>query len=192
MPGKLRRVLPHGVMLAVSCWLYWASTRIDAETGGRIGPTVWPRAVIIVMGLLCAYEIVKRLVVRTEFDAKGLLSGTQVPGSDPNVAVQPGSGEGRAHELGSDPKMLFGGIALIAAFVLAVPWVGFFLGTALFLAIFPWVGGLRRPFVVMSVSLAGTLVLAVVFLKVAYISLPLGEGPFRALSLGLMRLLGVT
>jgi hypothetical protein len=31
-----------------------------------------------------------------------------------------------------------------------------------------------------------------VFLKAAYISLPLGEGPFRALSLGLMRLLGVT
>jgi hypothetical protein len=35
-------------------------------------------------------------------------------------------------------------------------------------------------------------VLAVVFLKVAYISLPLGEGPFRALSLGLLRVLGVT
>ena len=192
MPGKLRRVLPHGVMLAVSCWLFWASTRIDVETGGRIGPAVWPKAVIVIMGLLCVYEIVKRLVVRTDFDAKGLLSGTQVPGSDPDVVVQPGSGEERAHESGPGPRMLFGGIALIAAFVLAVPWIGFFLGTALFLASFPWIGGLRRPFVAISVSLAGTLVLAVVFLKVAYISLPLGVGPFRALSLGLMRLLGVT
>jgi len=176
MPGKLRRVLPHGVMLAVSCWLYWASTRIDVETGGRIGPTAWPRAVIVVMGLLCAYEIVKRLVVRTQFDARGLLAAAKVdeaPASD-------------------NYRMLSGGIVLIAAFVLAVPWIGFFLATALFLAIFPWIGGLRRPFVAISVSLAGTLVLAVVFLKVAYISLPLGEGPFRALSLGLMRLLGVT
>ncbi len=176
MPGKLRRVLPHGVMLAVSCWLYWASTRIDVETGGRIGPAVWPRAVIVLMGLLCAYEIVKRLVVRTEFDAKGLVRGM----------ADPPPGEG------SNYGMLFGGIGLIAAFVLLVPWIGFFLATALFLAIFPWVGGLRRPVVAISVSLAGTLVLAVVFLKIAYISLPLGEGPFRALSLGLMRLLGVT
>jgi len=29
-------------------------------------------------------------------------------------------------------------------------------------------------------------------MRVAYISLPLGEGPFRAISIGLMRLLGVT
>ena len=176
MPGKLRRVLPHGVMLAASCWLYWASTRIDVDTGGRIGPAVWPRAVIVLMALLCIYEIVKRLLVRTEFDAKGLVPGM----------ADPSPGEG------SNYRMLFGGIGLIAAFVLAVPWIGFFLATALFLAVFPWVGGLRRPVVAVSVSLAGTLVLAVVFLKVAYISLPLGEGPFRALSLGLMRLLGVT
>lgn len=176
MPSKLRRVLPHGVMLAVSCWLYWAVTRIDVETGGRIGPGVWPKAVIILMGLLCAYEIVKRLVVRTEFDARGLLADAKVDEAPANVSY----------------RMLFGGIALITAFVVAVPWIGFFLATALFLAIFPWIGGLRRPVVAVSVSLAGTLALAVVFLKVAYISLPLGEGPFRALSLGLMRVLGVT
>jgi hypothetical protein len=32
----------------------------------------------------------------------------------------------------------------------------------------------------------------VVFMRVAYISLPLGEGPFRAISLGLMRAIGVS
>ena len=183
MAGKLRRVIPHGVMLAVSCWLYWASTLIDAPTGGRIGPAVWPKAVIVFMGLLCLYEIVKRLVVRTEFSAKGLLSGSEMPaGAEP--ALAPSRARGTA--------MLFGGIALIAAYVVAVPWLGFFLATAIFLAAFPVVGGLRRPVMIASVSLAGTLVLAVVFLKVAYISLPLGEGPFRQLSLALMRLLGVT
>ena len=78
MPSKLRRVLPHGVMLAVSCWLYWAATRIDVETGGRIGPAVWPRAVIVLLGLLCVYEIVKRLVVRKEFQAGGLLADVKV------------------------------------------------------------------------------------------------------------------
>jgi hypothetical protein len=35
------------------------------------------------------------------------------------------------------------------------------------------------------------MVFFIVFQKVAYVSLPLGEGPFRAFSLGLMALLGV-
>src|SRR5688572_6548753 len=123
MAGKLRRVVPHGVMLAVSCWLYWASTRIDVETGGRISPAVWPRAVIVFMGLLCLYEIVKRLVLRSDFAARGLLPSTSaVPGQP----VRPEEAEPR------NPRMLAGGIALIAAYVFTVPWIGFFVATAIF------------------------------------------------------------
>ena len=174
--ARLARVLPHGVMLVAACLLYWAATRIDADTGGRIGPDVWPKAVIAFMGLLCLYEIVKRLVVRSEFDARGLLSGT----TEVKETVRP------------DYRMLGGGIALIAAYVFGVPWVGFFTATAIFLAVFPWIGGLRRPFVSLALGLGGALALVVVFMRVAYISLPLGEGPFRAISLGLMRLIGVS
>ena len=179
--GKLTRVLPHAVMLMVACWLYWVAARIDVETGGRISPAVWPKAIIVFMGLLCVYEVVKRLVVGTTFDAKGLLSGAQLPADAPEPA--------RPAE---NHRMLFAGIAAIGGYVFAVPWLGFFPATALFLAVFPWLGGLRRPALLAAVSLAGTLVLALVFLKVAYISLPLGEGPFRALSLALLRLIGVT
>jgi hypothetical protein len=180
---KLRRVLPHAVMLGVACLLYWAATRIDAETGGRIGPAVWPKAVIVFMGLLCAYEIVKRLVVGTDFVARGLLSGSN---ASPGQPVRPEDAEPHHH------GMLAGGIALIAAYVLTVPWIGFFAATAIFLAVFPWVGGLRRPVLSLTLGLGGALVLVVIFMRVAYISLPLGEGPFRALSLGLMRLIGVS
>lgn len=194
MPGaaRLRRVVPHAVMLVVSAALYWCATRIDADTGGRIGPDVWPKAIIVFMGLLCAYEIVKRLVVKTEFAAKGLLSGSEVPPS----ALGEGRAEGRAADPAPPPSqgrgMLFGGIAVIAAYVITVPWIGFFVATLAFLGVFPWIGGLRRPVAVAITALAGTLVLAVVFLKVAYISLPLGEGPFREVSLALLRVLGVS
>jgi hypothetical protein len=176
MPSKLRRVLPHGVMLAVSCWLFWASTRIDVETGGRIGPAVWPRAVIVLMGLLCAYEIVKRLVVHTELDARGLLADAKV---DEAPVAQ-------------NHRMLFSGIALIAAYVVAVPWTGFFVTSAIFLTLFPLVGGFRRPALCVAIGVAGALVLITVFMRVAYISLPLGEGVFRTVSLALLRALGVT
>lgn len=188
MPNKLMRVLPHSVMLAASCWLYWAASRIEAETGGRIGPAVWPKAIIVLMALLCVYEIVKRLVVKTDFVAKGLLSGAELPHAQ-EAATR--VGEHRDDDGGNHP-MLFAGIGLIAAYVVAVQWIGFFTATAIFLATFPWIGGLRRPLVNVTVSLVGTLALALVFLKVAYISLPLGEGPFRALSLAFMRLIGVT
>jgi len=73
-----------------------------------------------------------------------------------------------------------------------VPWLGFFVATALFLAVFPWIGGLRRPVLTSIVGLAGSFVLVVIFMRVAYISLPLGEGPFQALSLALLRAIGVS
>ena len=185
---RLMRVIPHTVMLVAACLLYWAASRIDAETGGRIGPAVWPKAVIVFMGLLCVYEIVKRLVVRTEFNAKGLLSRAQLP---PAQEAATRVGEHRDEVAPDNFKMLFGGIALVAAYAFGVPWLGFFTATLIFLAVFPWIGGLRKPAVSIVVSIAGTLLLATVFLKFAYISLPLGEGPFRALSISLMSLLGV-
>lgn len=178
MTPKLRQVLPHGVMLVASVLLYWAATRIDVNTAGRISPAAWPKAVIVLMGLLCAYEIVKRLVAKRAVSAMGLVAGLQ-----DDAAASPAA----AH-----PKMLAGGIALIAAYVVTVPWLGFFVATALFLAIFPWIGGLRRPVLAAVLGIAGSLALVVVFMRVAYISLPLGEGPFRALSLALMRAIGVT
>src|SRR5688572_29672923 len=104
--ARLARVLPHAVMLVVACLLYWAATRIDADTGGRIGPAVWPKAIIVFMGLLCVYEIVKRLVVRSEFEAKGVVVTEPPMGDDPPPAPSQGRGN----------SMLFGGIALIAAF----------------------------------------------------------------------------
>ena len=182
MPGKVRRVLPHTVMLAVALLLYWAATRIDVETGGRISPAFWPKAIIVFMGLLCAYEVVKRLFFASGFEAQGVVS--TAPVNQPEAREELPAPE--------DHRMLAGGIAAIAAYVVAVPWLGFFVTTALFLAAFPWIGGLRRPLLSAVLGIAGALVLVVMFMRIAYISLPLGEGPFRALSLALMRAIGVT
>jgi hypothetical protein len=180
MRTRLKEVVPHAVMLCAAVALYWAAGRIDVETGGRISPAAWPKAIVAIMALLCLYEIVKRLVASHAGSATGLLGGLQGQGKDEH--------EGPPEH----PRQLFGGIALIAAYVLAVPWLGFFVTTALFLAAFPWIGGLRRPVVAASVALAGSLALIVIFMRVAYISLPLGAGPFRSFSIALLRALGVS
>ncbi len=88
--------------------------------------------------------------------------------------------------------VLLGGGALIAGYVVGVSWLGFFLSTLLFLCSFAWVGGFRRPLWVLLIGLGGSLLTLLLFMRVAYISLPLGEGPFRAFSLALLRLIGVS
>lgn len=187
MGGKLKLVLPHGVMLVASALLYVLASRIDVDTGGRISPALWPKAVIVFMGLLCAYEIVKRLVASSLQSTRGLVEGLDQNPAQAAAAQQ-------AAVLAPKPayRMLLSGIALIAAYVIAVPWTGFILTTTVFLVLFPLVGGFRRSGLAVAIGVAGGLVLAVTFLRVAYISLPLGEGPFRSLSLALMRALGVT
>lgn len=190
MTHRMRRVLPHLVMLLVSVLLYWAAMQIDtrgAEGGRRIGPEFWPKAIIMIMGALCVYEVIKRLVVRTTFTAEGLTGDVDhnPPEPAPDAEVAPPAQR-------EYPGRLLAGIVLIAAFALGVDQLGFFVATAVFLSAFMLIGGLRRPLLAAGIGVAGSFVLIVIFMRVAYISLPLGAGPFRELSLALLRLLGVS
>jgi hypothetical protein len=185
MHPRLAAVVPHTLMLAVSGLLYLAATRIEGGgLSGRIGPDGWPKFIIGAMAVLCVYEIVKRLLVGTSFTATGLSQGLNRPPDDANREIA-----GREPERHN--RKLAAGLGLVAAFVFGVAYVGFFAGTVLFLAMFSWIGGYRRPVPVTIVAVLGALALLVIFMRVAYVSLPLGVGPFKALSLLLLRLIGV-
>lgn len=200
-PARLVRALPHLVMLAAAVFLYWAANQIDAYTGGgaRIGPDAWPKAILVFMGLLCAFEAGRRLLGRGPGPAPvrgqvGSESHAPGPMAEPDAGLPaPAAGLAAAQpEPTQDhPRMLAGGIALVAGYVVLVPWLGFFVTTAVFLALFPWIGGLRRPLLAASLGVVGSFLLVVLFMRVAYISLPLGAGPFRSLSLGLLQWIGV-
>lgn len=188
MLERVRRVLPHSIMLLVAIGLYWAALQIDtssAVAGGRIGPDFWPRMVIAFMGLLCLYEIVKRLLVRSSSSVAGL---TESLLHNPAEALEAPVEAVVEREY---PRLLWAGMALIVGYVIVVPWLGFFLTSVVFLAAFTWIGGFRRPLVALVVSISGAFFLVVIFMRLAYISLPLGEGPFRSLSTALLHLIGV-
>lgn len=183
----LTYALPHLLMLAASMALYAAAMKIDGSgAGDRIGPDFWPKVVIGVMAALCLYEAVKRLVFGrgSEGGLADALTARPATAADRDEASQ----EEPEREY---PRLMLAGTALVIGYVLAVPYVGFFITTAAFLAGFSWLGGFRRPWLNLGVSVAGALLLVVLFMRVAYISLPLGEGPFRAVSLALITLLGV-
>ena len=195
MTNRIARLLPHLAMLAISVLLYWAALQIDtrgADGGRRIGPDFWPKLVILVMGALCVYEIVKRLVVKSTFTARGLTGDlvrnpTEPASPEPAPDAPAASPPGHEHT-----ARLLAGIAAIGGFALGVDWLGFFVATAVFLFAFILVGGWHRPLLAAVIGLGGSLLLIVIFMRVAYISLPLGAGPFRELSLALLRLIGVS
>jgi hypothetical protein len=48
--------------------------RIDFPAApGRIGPDFWPKSILVLLGLVCVYEIIKNLLVGETFTAAGLL-----------------------------------------------------------------------------------------------------------------------
>jgi len=95
------------------------------------------------------------------------------------------------HIADRSPGLLLGGIAVTIAYVLVVDVIGFFVATALYLAAFMRVGRYRRYGVIALASVTGSLAFVVVFMRIVYVSLPPGVGPFRDLSFGLLALLGV-
>ena len=186
MNERLRLVLPYAVMLLLAAGLYYAATLIDAPGGlssTRIGPDFWPKIIIGGMAALCIYEIAKRLIVGAARDAGGLTDGLDRPPATTDA-------EQVVPEAPVDNRKLAGGIALITGFVIGVVYLGFFIATALFLALFSWVGGYRRALPVALASAFGAFILLVIFMRVAYVSLPLGVGPFQRLSVLILQLIG--
>lgn len=173
-------------MLLVAVALYAAATRIDARAGGAIGPDFWPKAVVGLMALLCVIEIVRRLILGPAAAPTGLATATGDALPDgPDAAP---ATDGARFATG----MFVAGGGCIAAYVLLIGWLGFFLSTLLFLFGFARAGGFRRHGWNLLVATAGSLLTLVLFMRVAYVSLPLGEGPFRALSLALLKWIGVS
>jgi len=175
--GKLRAALPYGAVLLGAAFLF-ANTAGFAELGreGHLGPAFWPRAVLALLMLVCVAEIARvAFFFRPAKPEMSLHSAAPVADED-----------GERH-----PALLMGGIVLTVLYVPAMEYIGFFLATIAYLAAFMWVGRYRRPVVVALTSVLGTLAFVYVFMKIVYVSLPLGVGPFRVLSAWVLAAVGV-
>jgi putative tricarboxylic transport membrane protein len=89
------------------------------------------------------------------------------------------------------PLRAFAAILALLAFVGCIGYVGFTVASFVLMFAIMLLAGYKRPFVAALISLIGALSFFFVFQRVAYISLPLGVGPFRELSTGLMAIIGV-
>lgn len=185
MLTRLRRTLPYVIVLAVTGVLFVFANQITfVAPGGRIGPDVWPKAILALAMLTCAFQIVKTFFVDE--------AGEQVPGVLESIIEEAPPDEVTEAAPGARyPHLIVGGIVLTMAYVLLIEWLGFFLCTFAYLAAFAWIGRYRRPLVVLVASLVGSLLFVFVFMKVVYVSLPLGHEPFSQVTFLLMQLMGI-
>jgi putative tricarboxylic transport membrane protein len=167
MAGLARALAPlAGLVLALGLL---AATRGlgDLAREGQLGPSFWPRLVLVALAAVCALRAV---------------SVWRQPSGGPVAA--PGAAP-------LDRRRLAIAIALILLYVSATPLVGFPLATATFIAAFAVVAGARRPAGVAAAAVIGTLGVLYLFVKVVYLPLPKGDGPLEAVTLSLYRLLGI-
>jgi hypothetical protein len=180
--SKLIKAAPYAVVLAVAAGLYSVAGRIDyAARGTSIGPDFWPKLALVLMGLACLYEIGRIFLRRTlAEEVSGIAEALDHEKIEETEAAET-----------FYPVLLAAGVALTLAYALWVTELGFVLSTFIFIVAFMYIGRYRNHVVIWLSGLIGTLVFALIFLKVVYVSLPRGVGPFAEITQMVMNLLGV-
>jgi len=173
--ARLLAAIPYAALLAGAAWLFHRTADFAAlGRPGQLGPDFWPRAVLVLLMVTCALEA-GRLFLATARRQTAAKSQRE----DEEAAMP------------RYPMLLGAGIVLTILYVPGMRILGFFLATVIFLAAFMLVGRYRRFGVIAVTSVVGSLAFVFVFMKVVYVSLPLGVGPFQWVSTRLMSLLGI-
>lgn len=153
--------------VAIAVVLLLASRDLGAVAApGQLSPAFWPRLVLIGLILACLAKAVEAARSRTARAAG---------------EARPPVGRSR----------FAGGVVLVLLYVLLAPWLGFPLVTAFFIAAFMVLCGARGPLRVGLNAVLGTVGLLYLFVKLVYLPLPKGAGPFEDLTIALLRALRI-
>ena len=174
----LREIGPYALIICVATALYRVAAQISyAEVPGQMGPERWPKIILVLLIAVCAFEMVRRIIKsvrpRPAVDAAGDLDD-----------------EGFSQQMEAHPVLVAAATAATVGYLLLFDLVGFFIATVLYLAVVMWIGGVRKPVFLGLLSLAISFAFSFFFMKLIYVALPLGEGPFAQISLFVMKLVG--
>lgn len=181
---RLKRALPYGAGLAAGFYLFHVANRIEYfAPPGRIGPDAWPKIVVSLLIVASVYGIVRALM-RPAAHNPAEESLVEAPLEDPHVTAP-------AEPEKAYPGLLLLGVLATLAYVALVPTLGFFLATSSYLIAFMVIGRYRNWLVIFLTGILGALLMMFFFMRVVYISLPIGTEPFSAVTLFLMRVMGI-
>jgi hypothetical protein len=174
---KIKRIVPYVIILLVSLYFYYLAGqfRFSAKPG-NLGPDFWPKLLLGLTMVACLYEIIKTAFFLQMAPAKE------------TVEEQSAKAESKKKKY---PELLVIGVAMTVAYAYFVTTLGFILCTFIYFVLFMIVGRYRKLWAILANSVAGTLVLVVIFMKIVYVSLPLGQEPFSGATFFVLRMLGI-
>lgn len=183
---SLRRLGPYLLVGCAGLYLFYVATQFEFHRrAGTLGPDFWPKLILALLLIVCAGEILRIVFSKNPDSDIGSVLEDITRGADAD------SGTETAEPPKSHPWRLLAGMAATLAYVALVGSTGFVLTTAAYLAAFLLIGGYRKTKVILMMSIGGPLLLMFVFMKLVYISLPLGSGPFAQFSILLMGIMGI-
>jgi hypothetical protein len=178
------RSAPFVVLFCVALYLVTLTRQFEfPRAPGRLGPDVWPVAILLLLMLACIVGIGRN------FLAPRLPAASAQ--TEEERSTTPGDALAPQPAVASRYWLVAGGFLLFLLYPVALEYLGFPIATFLFMALFMLVGQWRHVPGVVVVSAIGTLSLFYVFRGLVYVSLPLGTGPFHSATLWVAGLLGM-
>ncbi|HJU23557.1 MAG TPA: tripartite tricarboxylate transporter TctB family protein [Casimicrobiaceae bacterium] len=172
---------PYLVVLAVSAGLFYASLGIASAGDSRLGADLWPKTILVLAIITCVFEIARRTLFAGRYGKSD--AGNEAPLLPPGDAVEPQSPANRF--------VPWIGIALTTAYVVAFPLLGYFLATLIYVVAFVYFGNYRRPLRALAIGVVASVAFMLLFMRVVYVSLPIGVEPFAHVSTLLMGIMGI-
>ncbi len=191
MRERLARASPFLIVLVVGAWLWLVTGGFVTARPGYAGPDLWPKAILVLLIAAAAVGAVQAFARGLDDGAAGALieTATRAVGREGGLEtdLQLESGDPASRR----PLWAWIGIALMLGFVAVVPWIGFTLAAFLLMFGIILAAGYLKPWRAAAIAAVGTLAFFVVFQRIVYVSLPLGAGPFKEISIALMAAIGV-
>ena len=175
---------PYLITLAAALLLFVKAGQLEYDhVPGRIGPDAWPKLVLVLMMVTAAWGTAKALL----FDSGG---------GETSAMLQRIENAGEVDATGIDereiyPARVWAALAGTVIYLWILQYIGFFLGSFAFLVFIIYDGGYRKLSRVLPIALIGSLLFMTIFVRVIYVSLPLGIEPFSRISLALLALLNI-
>ena len=187
----VRRTAPFLIVLGAGVWLWTVANDFAISTTlGRAGPDLWPKIILVLLIGAALWGALETLFKPPSGDDTSILvtNATRTAGHEEDARKDL---EGDVADGEKRPIFAILGIASMLGYVIVIPYLGFIVSTFLLLLAIMTFAGYEWRLRATLISLIGALVFFVVFQRIVYVSLPLGAGPFRELTLALMALLGV-
>jgi putative tricarboxylic transport membrane protein len=173
---RLQAALPYVVVLAVGVFLYYTADGFQfEESSGRIGPGAWPKLVLVLLLLTALWGAISSAIRAGRTTVEAITEADEALVRPPEI----------------HPYLVWLAVGVTVAYLLLLPEIGFFLATIVYVFVLMYIGHYRRPMPVIVLSVAISFAFMFVFMRVVYVSLPVGTAPFDRLSFALMAAMGV-